>query len=55
MNNDFEIDEAVMLGDSNFEISSEESLNYQENLGISIESSDEQIANAQALADVFIN
>lgn len=51
----FEFDEAVSLGDSSIKINSDEALYYQKNLGISVESSDEQKAEAEALANIFLN
>ncbi len=51
----FEFDEAVSLGDSSFEINADDAISYQKNLGISVVSSDEQKAEAESLADVFLN
>lgn len=55
MKDNFEFDEAVMLGDSSVAISEAQALDYQNKLGISAKSEDELKADAQALADTFLN
>ncbi len=42
---EFEFDEAVMLGDSSIEISKEDALFYQKNLGINLVSGDSELEN----------
>lgn len=55
MNDNFEFDEAVMLGDSSIAISEGQALDYQNKLGISAKNDNEIKAEAQALADTFLN
>lgn len=55
MKDNFEFDEAVMLGDSRVAISEAQALDYQNKLGIVAKSEDELKAEAQALADALEN
>lgn len=55
MKDNFEFDEAVMLGDSSVAISEAQALDYQNKLGISARSKDEVEAEAQTLADTYLN
>lgn len=55
MNDNFEFDEAVMLGDSSIAISEAQALDYQNKLGIAAKSEDEIKAEAQAFANAFEN
>lgn len=54
MKDNFEFDEAVMLGDSSIAISEAQALDYQNKLGISAKSEDEIKAEAEAFADIYL-